>query len=157
MKNINIRFVPLILAALVMLTFTGCDDLFNDGEVTYDGPSKVEFKPESNTLTLSPDSSTTVPVLVQLIGEQRNEDLTVSFTVNEGSTAEEGTHYNLPSSSSVTIPAESSSAEIIIDAMGDSGLDPGDTVQLMLELQGTDQVEAAEELKDYTLTIQGGN
>jgi prephenate dehydratase len=78
----------------------------------------------------------------------------VSFTVADSSTAVEGTHYTL-NSTSASIPANASAAEISIDVL-DNNVDDGDTnYELFLNLQESDGVEPAENLRTFTLTIRG--
>ena len=158
MNTISNNLSKILLAGLVAMLFVGCDSLFNDGEIRYDGPTQVEFKPTSQSLTLGSNQGGTLSVNVQLIGEQRSQDLPLSFVVvDEETTAEEGVDYSLPSTS-VTIPADSSSAAVDITVSGQD-LNTGEQVSLVLELQGnSDQnVQAAEELKRYTLTLLGGS
>ena len=158
MNTISNNLSKILLAGLVAILFVGCDSLFNDGEIRYDGPTQVEFKPTSQSLTLGSNQGGTLSVNVQLIGEQRSQDLPLSFVVvDEETTAEEGVDYILPSTS-VTIPADSSSAAVDITVSGQD-LNTGEQVSLVLELQGnSDQnVQAAEELKRYTLTLLGGS
>ena len=70
------------------------------------------------------------------------------------STAEEGVHYEL-NSTTATIAAGSSSTDVSFEVL-DNDMDDGDTVyELLLELQEAEDVEPAENLKTYTLSIEG--
>lgn len=144
MKSYNL-IIKLLLLALFTVAITSCDlTEVRDRTLNTDDP-QVEFFPLSRTV--SGDGSTSINV--QLIGEQRSSDLDLTVSVVDDETsAEEGTHYTLPSNS-VTISAESSVATFTVDYTGD-----GDAVELVLELQGTDEVRAAPNLRRHTLTIE---
>ena len=179
MKN-NKLYLKIMMVALLVVVTSSCSDLFGDHDTSYQGSPKVEFTPLASTVTLyetevdtneagPADNDTTslegtvedVNVAVQLVGEQREEDLPLSVSViSEGETAAveglENGHYVLPSTS-VTIPANSSSTQFTVNVTGDN-LGVEETRQLMLELQSSsDVVEPAENLKRFTLTIVGGD
>lgn len=140
----------LLILLVLPLLFVGCDSLFDKGDVekTYDGPAVVEFAP---LLAEAKLSAGTQNIKVQLIGEQRGSDLSVSFSI--GGDAVEGTHYTI-SSSPVTISANSSSADVVITLI-DGSLAVDEEVELLLNLEGGDGVEAAENLKTSTVYIIG--
>lgn len=140
---LTIAVCALILGGMV----SGCD-LFEKEDRSYDGPPQVEFYPRSNTV--QEDGTSTINV--NLIGEQRDSDITLDVQVVDSlTTAEAGTHYTLPSSS-VTIPANSSSGAFDIEYTA-SAVD-GDPVVLAVELQGTEEIKAAPNLDTHTLTIR---
>lgn len=140
----------LLVLALLGLSITACD-LLEQRSRKYDGGPKLEFFPLQETVD---EGAGTASVEIQLIGRQRDSDLSVSFTVDDSSTAVQGTHYNLPSTSA-TIPANSSETEVGIEVL-DNDIDDGDTnYELFLTLQDSEGVEAAENLKTHTLTIRG--
>jgi len=144
--------LKLLLVVLLPLALGACDALQVDDRKFDDDP-KIEFQP----LTQSADEGDgTLTTTVQLIGPQRDSDLQVSFTVADSSTAESGTHYSL-GSTTATIQANSSEAEVDIQVL-DNGLDDGgEVVQLFLNLQDSQGVEAAENLDAYTLVIEGAD
>jgi len=149
-----IKHFKYTLLVLVAISIVGCGDLFKVDDNSYQGPAKVEFTPLARTVGLTPGQSGAVGVTAQLIGEQRNSDLTFDVSVVDSlTTAVEGDHYTLPSTS-VTIPADSSSAVYAINVTG-ANLSEGETVNVAVELQGTDNVEPATNLKTFTLTLQG--
>lgn len=146
MKNIT-----LYLAAFVLL-FASCDSLFDEGDnkKVYDGPTVVGFFPLEQTVSASSTAGTSVEV--QLIGEQRTSDLSISYGVHSSTTATAGTHYTV-SGSSVTIAAGSSTADVNVGvAAGD--LQAGQEVKLVLELQGSADVSPSENLKLATIYIR---
>lgn len=140
----------ILIVALVPLVLGACDALERDDR-SFDDDPKLEFKPLTETVD---EGAGTVTTDIQLIGPHRSSDLAVSFVVADSSTAQQGTHYNLGSTSG-TIPANSSSTTVNIDVL-DNDVDDGDTnYELFLVLQDSEGVEAAENLKTYTLTIRG--
>ena len=157
METNKVTYLKLAVIVMASLLLSGClNELFNDGETYYntDDP-KVEFVPLTAQYTLGATQSGSYTINAQLIGEQRSEDLALSVVVIDSlTTAQEGVQYSLLATS-VTIPADSSSAAFTIDISGE-GLQAGETARLVLELQGTDEVEAAENLDSHTLVIQGG-
>lgn len=151
MKNkITIRILTLLLVSIFL---NGClNDLFEQKSQTFEGEPQLEFKPQTDTFD---EDEGTIEVLVQLIGPQRSSDISVDFSVNSDETdAVAGTHYELVTSSPVTIAANSSSATITINLNGTT-LDGGEFRTLVLTLDESNEVKPAENLKSYTLTIEG--
>lgn len=139
-----------LILVLVAVLGTACD-AFQERDRTFDDDPKLEFVPLSNTVD---EGAGTQTVEIQLIGPQRDSDLSVSFSAADSSTAEEGVHYNLPSTSA-TIPANSSQTDVQVEVL-DNAEDDGDSnYVLYLNLQDSQGVEAAENLKTHTLTIRG--
>lgn len=140
----------ILTLALLPLMLGACDALEVDSR-KFDGDPKVEFAPTNATVD---EGVVTVTTDIQLIGEQRESDLQVNFTVGDSSTAVEGTHYSL-GSTSATISAGSSKTEVEVQVL-DNSVNDGDTnYELFLNLQDSEGVEAAENLKTFTLTIRG--
>lgn len=157
MKNsILVKIVTVIVASLFL---SGClNDLFEQENKRFQDNPKIEFRPLDQVVSDSDvdDFDPSEPLKVQLIGEQRSSDLSVSFVVDEeSSTAEAGTHYNLATSSPITLPANSSVTGPIEIEVIENSVPDGEVVELVLVLQDADGVEAAENLKTYTLTIEG--
>lgn len=146
----RLRIFNLLTISIVgLMLVTGC---FSQEDYVYSGPMQVEFKPAASTVG---DNSGLQEITVQLIAEQQNSDLTINFHVDDASTAVEGTHYNLVTSGSFTIPQNTSSGKIRVDVL--QGVPAGESRTLVLVLDGNSQsdVIAAENHKTYTLTIQG--
>lgn len=146
------------LAALtvVALLFMGCNDLFDKGDVEgiYDMDPQVELKPLNNQTSLESGGTA---VAVQLIGEQRGDDVAVEYTIDtEDSSAEEGVHYEVVTPSPVTIEAGTSATDIVIEYIEDS-VEEGDEVTIVIELTGTDasDVTPAANLSRSTTFIGG--
>ena len=147
--------VKLLILALLPLLFASCDmnDLFDEGDIngTYDGPTVVAFDPPEREVS---DDGGSTSIEIQLIGEQRDSDLAVSFSVDGESSAEAGTHYNVTTSSPVTLAAGASTVDVEIELISDSVPDGGE-VQLIINLDGGDGVEVAENYKSHRVFIQG--
>lgn len=147
--------IKLLIIALLPLMLMGCDmnDLFDkgDAEKVYDGPTVVGFFPLQQEVAVGEG---TASVEVQLIGEQRGSSLSVNFTVAGSSTAQAGVHYNIVTSSPVSLPANMSTVDVVIDLI-DGSLDPGQSVRLDLNLQGGEGVNASVNLANATIFIRG--
>ena len=141
----------ILLVGLICFSAVSCD-LFEQRSRAYDGPPKVEFFPTSDVVD---EGSGELNVQVQLIGSQRSQDTSVEYTVVDSmTTAQEGTHYSLQTSSPVTIPANSSETTVTIDVTG-TGLSSGESRTLQLALIGNDQVETGPNIRFFDLVIQG--
>ncbi len=148
---IIMKKITLYLVAFVLM-FASCDSLFDEGDNTkvYTGPTVVGFFPLEQTVSASSTPGTTVEI--QLIGEQRTSDLSISYGVHSSTTATAGTHYTV-SGSSATIAAGTSTANVNVSvAPGD--LQAGQEVKLVLELQGGADVQPSENLKLSTIYIR---
>jgi hypothetical protein len=142
----------LIVLLVLPLLLSGCNDLFDKGDVekSYDGPPVVGFFPLQQEASIANNTAT---VQVQLIGEQRSSDLAVNFSVNGSSTAVAGTHYNLATSSPVTIAANSSTVNIVINLVAGS-LEAGQSRTLLLDLGGGQGVDASVNLARASVVIR---
>lgn len=147
--------IKILILSMITLLLMSCDmnDLFDkgDAEKVYDGPTVVGFFPLQQEAELS---SGTASVEIQLIGEQRSAPLNVAFSVDGSSTAQAGVHYNLVSSSPVTLPANSSTVDVQIELIPGS-LESGQTGLLILNLEGAEGVDASENLSQARIFIQG--
>lgn len=105
--------IPATFLAVILLF--GCKKY----KVEYDQPSQIEFKPITATLAKGTVAAPgTVTILIQLVGPHRDSNLDVEYTIDPASTALEGTHYTITGTAGkVTIPANSSSAQIILTAI----------------------------------------
>lgn len=165
----RLKHTVFTLGAIALL-FTGCD-LFEQRNRTFDDDSRIEFFPTSETvdesaLDASGSDAGSVEIEVQLIGPQRDSELPVSFTAltpadtslsgSNAEIAEEGVHYNIPSTSSV-ISAGSSQTTVSVEFLNND-LDDGDTNYILfLNLQDSEGIAAAANLSTYRLTIRGSD
>lgn len=144
----------LLVLAVLGLLFSGCD-LFEKRDRSFQDDPKIEVFPLSETVDEPQNGNTSAVTLeIQLIGEQRSSDLPVSLTVDDSSTAVSGTHFNLPATSA-TIPANSSQTEVEVQVLDNDADDAGTNHLLYISLQGSEGVQAAENLRTHTLTIRG--
>jgi len=143
--------IKILIALILPLLFLGCDDLFDEGDVrkTFDDIPQVEFKPLQQEVSTASGQAT---VAVQLIGPQRDSDLSVNFSVGSNSTAQAGVHYSISTPSPVTIAAGSSSVDVVIELI--EGSLEGGSVDLFLNLEGGDGVPAAPNLDESRTIIQ---
>ena len=139
-----------LFAALLSLSLSACDT-FDQRDRSYQGPPQLEFAPLTETVD---EGDGTISTNVQLIGPQRDSALPVTFTVDDSSTAVEGTHFDI-ASTSVSIDAGESTADVGIDVLDNDANDGDTNYVLYLSLQESDDVEAAANLRTYTLTIRG--
>ena len=158
-----LRPLSFVLGAVLLAMIVGACDMFETRDRTFDDDPKIEFFPLSDGVdeaelddSFGATDDTTITTNVQLIGPQRDSDLSVSLVVDDSSTAEEGVHYTLPSTSA-TIDANSSTAEVSVTVLNNTQNDAGTNYELFLTLQDSQGVEAAENLKTYTLTIVGSD
>lgn len=145
MKN-SIKYFLAIAGMLIFLT--SCEE----EDKTWQG-QQVGFEVASGNLMIPIEVSTTYSrtFKVALIAAPQASDVTVSFEVDPSSTAVEGTHFQLPSSS-VTIPAGQSFAEFTVVAINSGFAFGGDFRRLVLRVAGA-SIDVAENFSRFTLTI----
>lgn len=165
----KLRHTVVGIGAIILL-FSGCD-AFEQRDRTFDDDPKIEFFPTSQTvdeadLDAAGNSAAPVSIEIQLIGPQRENDLPVSFSVLTPAdtslsgagqeVAEEGVHYNIPSTSS-TISAGSSQTSVNVEVLNNDSNDGDTNYVLFLNLQDSDGAAAAENLSTHRLTIRGAD
>lgn len=152
----------LLLAVVFSFALTGCNDLFDKGdtEKSYDGPDVVEFKPLQMEIPIEiqqdgTHSGAVREIDVQLISANglATSDVSVSFSVDGSSTADPAL-YEL-STTSVTIPSGSAAASFTITVPSDADLEIGDEFTVILNMGEVSNAEAAENLDQTTIFIQG--
>lgn len=176
MKYLTFKLLSGVLLAGFL--FTGC---FDEVTKVYEGPAVVEFaqyqQPFASatgnanyTSTVTFGATTTsgsvdIPLRLQLIAPQFETDTAIGFQIveerldEEGeveatTTAVEGTHYNVSNANNQAVfAANSSETTINVEAIADN-LTPGESVQMILMLNETDDLEPAENYKYYTVVIQ---
>ena len=149
------RYAYFIYVALIVssITLTGCFDEFGGA---YDGPLQLEFEQVGGTYsTAVANGAGPVSLQVNLIGPQQDQDLTASYAIDEeNTTAVEGTHYSVPDGGSFTIPAGESFGQAVIQVLQDSGLAPGESVNIVMQLQGSSNSELVPAENFRTFTVQ---
>lgn len=95
-------------------------------------------------------------VLVQLVGPQRSTPTVINYTVRSTSTAVEGTHYNfVPTGArTVTIPANSSSAYILINTIPNSVAASPASATLILDLTGASGIPPSFNFKSFYIKFE---
>lgn len=91
---------------------------------------------------------------VNLVGAQKNSAISVEYAIDATSTAVAGVHYNLISTTSIDIPANSSFGYIYYEVLADN-IEPGETWTLKISLASASSgVELNENYKTFTRGIQ---
>lgn len=170
-KNIIYTLFAIGISGLL----AGCLPDKEEDALIYKGPTVVEFKnftlgQAASVLTAKgvvnsgqTDSTRIVllntrgtdSVLVQLIGEQRSTPTVLSYTVRTTSTAVEGTNYNFrpAGARTVTIPANSSSAYILLDMIPNS-FAAGITRTVAIDLLGNSEIAPTPGYKKFIVSIR---
>jgi len=106
--------------------------------------------------TLAANARGTDSIMVQLVGPQRSTPTVINYTVRPASTAVEGADYNfIPANArTVTIPANSSSAYILVNIPQKAVGAPITSVKLILDLQGASDAAASANYNKFLLTIR---
>lgn len=150
-----------IILLLVPLLFMSCD-IFDLRNRVYTGEKLVEFyPPEGATVDeideASGDTVVVVKPKINLISPEglAQRDLQIPFTVGDSeTTAVQGTHYNIITSSPLTIAKGTTSTKMQIEITA-NGLQPDETKVLFITLQGTDIVKPAANYKTFRIIIRG--
>jgi len=148
------RLLKLLLVVGLVTSLSACD-VFEQRERTFDDDPKLEFFPLQASGSEA-DAPNTLNVEIQLIGPQRESDLDVSFSVDDSTTAEQGTHFRLPANTA-TIPANSSQTTVQIQVLDDTIDNGGETLQVFMSLDDENEVEPAENLKTFRLDLPRTN
>lgn len=140
----------LLILALIPFFAFGCNDLFDTGDAdkVWDG-LELGLYPLQQEVSINDG---TASVEVQLIGEQQSSDVSVVFNV-EGN-ADEGVHYNLTTSSPVTLESGTSTVDIVVELIEDS-VPEGETVNLIINIEDSDGITASPNLSQSTTIIAG--
>ena len=151
------RFFRILLVLGLIGSLAACD-LFERRDRSFQGDPKLEFFPLSETIDEgdieAAGGTASITTSIQLIGRQRDSELPITFTVDDSSSAVEGTHFTLPSTSA-TLPADSSSVPVRVNVLDNDADDGGSNYVLFLSLQESNGVEPAENLQTFRLTIRG--
>jgi len=156
------RWIMFPVVGLLALGTTACDEfLFEDPDHTYDGPPMVEFAPVTpagnyvRTITFTRTATTDQSTAVQVnyVAPSPSADITGDITRVSTSTAVEGTHYRITGGMRYTIRAGTNSIAIPIDVLN-TGLAPGATVTLVLELVPGTGYQVSTKYKTFTLTLR---
>jgi copper(I)-binding protein len=148
--NSNKISLKLFIVVLICIGVSAC---FQERSRLYKGGPKVAWFNSHEESAKLVQTDTTIILKAEIIGHQRNNDLTVDVsvidTVNSG--AETGKPYKL-SSSSITIPADSSTALFPVQILA-SNVKKGETVPVLIKLKDGNGVKADPNIGTYHLEI----
>lgn len=161
MKNIN-HILIVFFSLLSTMICTSC--MKNTDEDFYFRDALVEFD-IATTTTNAPDR--TYPLLsararnagvvsyrINLLGEQIDTDQELTIRVlAENSTAQEGLHYSLPNGNTVTLRANSSTAEFQVNILDFPRQSVGGPVVAVFEIVGNDRVKPSQNYKAIGVQI----
>lgn len=146
------KFIYILTVALGIGTLlTSC---MKDRANIYTGPTVVEFSPITGTATAKKGTGavTTATVAVQLVGPQVSTATDINYIVETTSTGVSGTDYSIGGTAGkVTIPANSSSANIVITPL--TGFTVAGTKKVIITLTGNSTIAPSANYKTYTCTI----
>ncbi len=154
-KSLNLKLAIFIVAAL---GFTGCKDWdpingFDEGHTQREfEDEKVGFYPISQEASEADES---VTLEVQLIAEPKESDVEVGYSISDGSTAEEGEHFEIVSDSPVSIEAGTNTADVEIELI-EGSVEEEVSLQFSLD-EVSDGVEPADNLKEAEIFISPAN
>lgn len=145
-----------VLSFVVALMITGCfedrESLFEEKVLEWEPPN-----PANNLLntTVELDAGATeneiVTLRIRYAGEHQSEPITGVFAVETD--AVEGTHYTI-SSTSTTIPANSSfSDEVNIEVLSEA-IEDGETFDIILTITDESDLPPMENYKTFVLSVE---
>jgi hypothetical protein len=145
MKNYLKYILPIVG---IMLFFSSCEE----EEKLYTGV-QVGFESASGNLMIpvEENDSESATFRVALIAAPQDSEISVSFAVDGSSTAVEGTHFTL-ASTSVTIPAGQNFAEFTITALDGGFSFGGEFVTLVLRISNA-SIDVASNFATFTVIL----
>ncbi len=154
------KILGLLFLVLVGLAQSSC---FREPEIVYNGPTVIEFNsaivanaPDATPVFSVPNGVGAIFERVNLVGPQRNTDVTLRFRVDPTrTTAIEGTHYDLNGGTFV-LPANRSFTELsfrVLNAPPSPTLPNGSSVDVVLELEGNEEIRASQNYRFLVFRI----
>lgn len=148
------KYFKHIYVLVFLAFFVACED--SSDVLDYKGPVSVKFTaPAATELFLFTNAGQEAPVTstIDLIGSPSGSSIDVTISVDESSTAIEGVHYSL-ASTTVSIPAGEVSAALPVTAILDGfGGDPGNKQTLVINITSANGAEVAVSLSQIELTM----
>lgn len=147
-----------LLSAVLTLVFTSCDK--GDEVGTFGANNTIVGFPDNFSKSFFTNVSTgelLVPTtLVSYVNETYPSDVTINWSVDPSSTAVAGVDYDLPTSTTVTIPSGSTTANIPF-TVHPNVFDPSDPKKLVLRMNtvATGNALVGEQFRLVTITLQG--
>lgn len=150
------KILGLLFIVLVGLTQSSC---FRDPEIVYDGPTVIEFNsaivanaPNATPVVSVPNGAGALFERVNLVGPQRNSDVTLRFRADPTrTTAIAGVHYDLNGGTFV-LPANRSFTDLSFRVLSAPPAN-GTSVDLVLELEGNEEIRASQNYKYLVFRI----
>ena len=143
------KYLKYLFLFTIVASFASC---FPDNDKLFDGPTVLEFKPILRTVKVTAAAGA-ANGLIQLVGPQRSEAITIPYSVDPASTAVAGTHYTLAPGGTITIAPNTSSISLPIT------ITPGSVtatagVRLIINLgDASGDIKPNPNFSKYTLTI----
>ncbi|MEO1055034.1 MAG: hypothetical protein AAFX87_30650 [Bacteroidota bacterium] len=134
-KLIRTYSLASLICIIAMITMS-CEEQDN----SYSGPPVVEFQRSITGVTAQYSSGVGTVIdtaIVQLVGPHQTSDMNLTFSVENSSSAVEGTHFNLLSPGTFVIEQGSSFGYIRFEVLTDN-VTSGENFQLDLTLTGGD-------------------
>ncbi|KQC01032.1 hypothetical protein [Pedobacter sp. Hv1] len=124
-----------------------------DRKNIYEGPDVVEFLGITGTVKKGTVATPGVAnVTVQLVGHQSTSPTEISYAIATTGTGVNGTDYTIAGTANkITIPANSSSANIVVTAIPANI--PTGTKTVVLTLLGNSTIGVSANYKTFTLSI----
>lgn len=166
------RYIKAFSVILITILSCGLTSCFKERDLSYQGSTLVEFKNHRsgfiatanaaiNNLQNTPTSRTVRQsagqdsIRIQLIGPQRSEPITINYEIASSSTAVENTHYRIVGQKGqVVIPANSSSANIILQPINNSIATAAENRSIVFVLRGNNEIAASVNFSNFTYNIR---
>jgi alpha-glucosidase (family GH31 glycosyl hydrolase) len=150
MKSSNL-LGKILCGLIILIVAASC---FRERDRTYQGPAKAAWYNPHEDSPLLIKADTTIVLTAEIIGHQQSEDQTFDVSVVDtvNADAEEGGKPYALSSESVTIPADSSSAEFSVDIIAHN-VQKGEQVPVLIKLKGNDKIKADPNIGINRITI----
>jgi hypothetical protein len=160
-------FIKYSLILITLFTFTSC---FRNPDVVYEGAAVVEFNlsiiasaPSAVATTNVANGAGEIASRINLVGKQRSSDEIIRFRVDPlRSTAVEGKHFSFPKGNGqangdgqgvFTLPANRSFCDLSFTSLLVTPNSPGQSVILVIELLGNENIKPNENFKYHTFRI----
>jgi hypothetical protein len=143
------KYLKYLFLFTIVATFASC---FPDNDKLFDGPTVLEFKPILRTVKVTAAAGA-ANGLIQLVGPQKSEAITIPYSIDPTSTAVPGTHYTVAPGGTVTITPNTSSISLPI-AIIPGSVTAAAGVRLIINLgEASGGIKPNPNFSRYTLTI----
>jgi hypothetical protein len=136
------------LLTITVLFFTSCEEL----EYNYSGPALVSFSDGTTGSFFVENTANSVDSIAVGVTTLSGSERTINISVDAASTAVQGTHFTLESTTAV-IPANSVIGYVVVKGIYSGFTDPMDFKTLILNIDDSDGVGIANFDAQYVLTL----